>query len=202
MRPAGEAGLKLFQKWMGYLWDLAARKGAERVLMMVAFTESIFFPIPQDLLLIPMGLSRPRKVFRLATLCLAASVLGGIAGYFIGLFFMEMIGMAIINFYGLADKYLIIQQWYDRYDAWAVAVAGVSPVPYKVCTLTAGAFKINFAVFVIASVLSRGLRFYLIAAAIYWQGERARIFLEKRFDWFVSITLVLVILGFFLIKFI
>ena len=186
---------------MGALWDLAARKGAEKVLMLVAFTESIFFPIPQDLLLIPMGLSRPKKVFRLASLCLMASVLGGVAGYFIGLFFMEVIGMAIINFYGLTDKYLIIQQWYDRYDAWAVAVAGLSPVPYKVCTLTAGAFKINFAVFVVASVLSRGLRFYLIAALIYWQGERARNLLEKRFDLIVSITLVLVILGFVLIKF-
>ncbi|WP_244147317.1 YqaA family protein [Desulfonatronovibrio hydrogenovorans] len=181
---------------------MAAKKGAEKVLMMVAFTESIFFPIPQDLLLIPMGLSRPRKVFRLATLCLVASVLGGVVGYFIGLFFMELVGLAIINFYGLADKYLIIQEWYDRYDAWAVAVAGISPVPYKVCTLTAGAFKINFAVFVIASVLSRGLRFYLVAAVIYWQGERARDFLEKRFDLVVSLTLVLVVLGFILIKFI
>ncbi len=194
--------MKIFQKWLGSLWDLAAKKGAEKVLMMVAFTESIFFPIPQDLLLIPMGLSRPDKVFRLATLCLVASVLGGIAGYFIGLFFMEVIGMAIINFYGLTDKYLVIQQWYDKYDAWAVAVAGVSPIPYKVCTLTAGAFKINFAVFVVASVLSRGLRFYLIAAFIYWQGERARNFLEKRLDLFVSITIVLVILGFILIRFI
>jgi len=187
---------------MGALWDLAAKKGAEKVLMMVAFTESIFFPIPQDLLLIPMGLARPHRVFRLATLCLVASVLGGVVGYFIGLFFMEIIGMAIINFYGLTDKYLIIQQWYDKYDAWAVAVAGVSPVPYKVCTLTAGAFRINFAVFVIASVLSRGFRFYLIAAFIYWQGEKARIFLEKRLDLFVSITIVLVILGFVLLKFI
>lgn len=187
---------------MGRIWDLAARKGAEKVLMLVAFTESIFFPIPQDLLLIPMGLSKPDKVFRLASICLAASVLGGVVGYFIGLFFMEVLGMAIINFYGLTDKYLIIQEWYDKYDAWAVAVAGISPVPYKVCTLTAGAFKINLAVFIIASVLSRGIRFYLIAAFIYWQGERARLFLEKRLDVVISVTLLLVILGFVFIKFI
>lgn len=194
--------MKIFQRYMGMIWDLAARKGAEKVLMLVAFTESIFFPIPQDLLLIPMGLSRPDKVFRLASICLAASVLGGIVGYFIGLFFMEVLGMAIINFYGLADKYLIIQEWYDKYDAWAVAVAGISPVPYKVCTLTAGAFKINLAVFFIASVLSRGVRFYLIAAFIYWQGERARLFLEKRLDIIISVTLFIVILGFVFIKFI
>lgn len=194
--------MKIFQRYMGRIWDLAARKGAEKVLMLVAFTESIFFPIPQDLLLIPMGLSKPDKVFRLASICLAASVLGGVVGYFIGLFFMEVLGMAIINFYGLTDKYLIIQEWYDKYDAWAVAVAGISPVPYKVCTLTAGAFKINLAVFIIASVLSRGIRFYLIAAFIYWQGERARLFLEKRLDIVISVTLLLVILGFVFIKFI
>lgn len=192
--------MKIFQKWMDRLWDLAARKGAEKVLFLVAFAESIFFPIPQDLLLIPMGLARPGKVFRLAFICLAGSVLGGIAGYFIGLFFMEAVGMAIIEFYGMMDNYLTIQNWYDKYDAWAVAVAGLTPVPYKVCTLTAGAFKINAAVFIMASILSRGLRFYLIAAFIYWQGERARCFLERRFDLLTSIVLVLVIVGFLMVK--
>jgi len=194
--------LKIFQRWMDMLWDLASRKGAEKVLMLVAFTESIFFPVPQDLLLIPMGLAQRKKVFRLATICLIFSVLGGVAGYIIGLFFMELVGMAIIGFYGLMEQYEIIQQWYDRYDAWAVAVAGVSPVPYKVCTLTAGAFKINLAVFIIASVLSRGARFYLIAALIYWQGDRAREFLEKRMDSFIVITLILVVVGFVVLRFI
>ncbi len=187
---------------MGMLWDLSARKGAEKVLMLVAFTESIFFPVPQDLLLIPMGLAQRKKVFRLATICLIFSVLGGIAGYIIGLFFMELLGMAIIGFYGLMDQYETIKDWYDRYDAWAVAVAGVSPVPYKVCTLTAGAFKINLAVFIIASVISRGVRFYLIAALIYWQGERARTFLEKRMDKFIVLALILVLVGFIFLKFI
>ena len=184
------------------LWDLSARKGAEKVLMLVAFTESIFFPVPQDLLLIPMGLAQRKKVFRLATICLIFSVLGGITGYIIGLFFMELLGMAIIGFYGLMDQYETIKVWYDRYDAWAVAVAGVSPVPYKVCTLTAGAFKINLAVFIIASVISRGARFYLIAALIYWQGERARLFLEKRMDKFIILVLIMVLAGFVLLRFI
>ncbi len=192
----------IFQKWMGKLWDLAARKGAEKVLMLVAFTESIFFPIPQDLLLIPMGLAQRKKVFRLATICLIFSVLGGVTGYLIGLFFMELVGMAIIGFYGLVEQYETIQVWYDRYDAWAVAVAGISPIPYKVCSLSAGAFRINLAVFIIASVLSRGARFYLIAGLIYWQGDRARLFLEKRMDKFIVATLMLVLLGFIFIRFI
>jgi len=194
--------LLIFQKWMGRLWDLAARKGAEKVLMLVAFTESIFFPVPQDLLLIPMGLAQRQKVFRLATICLIFSVLGGVAGYLIGLFFMELVGMAIIGFYGLVEQYETIQVLYDRYDAWAVAVAGISPIPYKVCSLSAGAFKINLAVFIIASVLSRGARFYLIACLIYWQGDRARLFLEKRMDKFIVVTLILVLMGFILIRFI
>jgi len=194
--------LLIFQKWMGKLWDLAARKGAEKVLMLVAFTESIFFPIPQDLLLIPMGLAQRKKVFRLATICLIFSVLGGVTGYLIGLFFMELVGMAIIGFYGLVEQYETIQVWYDRYDAWAVAVAGISPIPYKVCSLSAGAFRINLAVFIIASVLSRGARFYLIAGLIYWQGDRARLFLEKRMDKFIVATLMLVLLGFIFIRFI
>ena len=192
----------IFQKWMGRLWDLAARKGAEKVLMLVAFTESIFFPIPQDLLLIPMGLAQRKKVFRLATICLIFSVLGGVTGYLIGLFFMELVGMAIIGFYGLVEQYETIQVWYDRYDAWAVAVAGISPIPYKVCSLSAGAFRINLAVFIIASVLSRGARFYLIAGLIYWQGDRARLFLEKRMDKFIVATLILALMGFIFIRFI
>jgi len=187
---------------MGKLWDLAARKGAEKVLMLVAFTESIFFPIPQDLLLIPMGLAQRKKVFRLATICLIFSVLGGVTGYLIGFFFMELVGMAIIGFYGLVEQYETIQVWYDRYDAWAVAVAGISPIPYKVCSLSAGAFKINLAVFIIASVLSRGARFYLIAGLIYWQGDRARLFLENRMDKFIVATLILALMGFIFIRFI
>ena len=99
------------------------------------------------------------------------------------------------------DKYALIQNWYEQYSAWAVALAGLTPIPYKLCTLTAGAFKINWPIFVLASTLSRGLRFYAIAGLIYWQGERARYFLEKRFDLILCLTIFLVVLGFLLLKF-
>jgi membrane protein YqaA with SNARE-associated domain len=183
------------------MWDLAARKGAKRVLMGVSFTESIFFPVPPDLMLIPMALAKREEAYRLAFICLSFSIFGGIAGYLIGYYFMEVAGWPIIRFYGLEDKYLLIQDWYSRYSAWAVAIAGLTPIPYKVCTLTAGAFKIDWFVFIVASTLSRGLRFFVIAALISRFGERTRSFLQKRFDMLLVGTLLLVVFGFLILTF-
>ncbi|NCC23852.1 MAG: DedA family protein [Deltaproteobacteria bacterium] len=192
--------MKFIQRWMDWLWDVAGRKGAEKVLMVVSFTESIFFPIPPDLLLIPMGLARRDRVFRYAGICLVLSILGGVFGYLIGQYFMEAIGDPIIAFYGLTDKYGVVQEWYREWSAWAVVVAGLTPIPYKLCTLTAGAFRIDWPTFVLASILSRGLRFFLIALFIHFFGEQARYFLAERFNLVVSATLVLVILGFAALK--
>lgn len=194
--------MRFVQSWMDRLWKMADSKGAGTVLAVVSFTESIFFPVPPDLLLIPMALANRKKAFRLAANCLLFSLAGGLIGYFIGYYFMELLGMPIVEFYGLMDKYGLIQQWYDKYSAWAVAVAGLTPIPYKLCTLTAGAFKINLPIFIIASTLSRGLRFFTIALLIYLFGEKVRFFLEKRFNLVVAATAALVILGFVAIKFI
>ncbi len=194
--------MRLIQSWMDRLWKVADSKGATRVLAVVSFTESIFFPVPPDLLLIPMALANREKAFRLAAYCLFFSLAGGLLGYAIGFYFMELLGMPIVRFYGLLDKYALIQQWYETYSAWAVAVAGLTPIPYKLCTLTAGAFMINLPVFIVASTLSRGLRFFTIAALIYFFGEKVRYFLEKRFDVVLVLTTVLVILGFVAIKYI
>lgn len=194
--------MSLFQSWLDKLWDIAATKGAVRVLAGVSFAESIFFPVPPDLLLIPMALADRKNAFKLAAYCLVFSLVGGIGGYFIGYYFMDFIGMPIVKFYGLEDKYLTLQGYYEHYSAWAVAVAGLTPIPYKLCTLTAGAFKINFLIFIIASTLSRGFRFFAVAGLIYLFGEKVRFFLEKRFDLIIAATTVLVILGFLAIKFI
>jgi membrane protein YqaA with SNARE-associated domain len=183
------------------MWSLAARKGAKRVLIGVSLTESVFFPVPPDLMLIPMALAKREEAYRLAFICLSFSLLGGIAGYFIGYYFMEVAGWPIIRFYGLEEKYLVIQRWYGQYSAWAVAVAGLTPIPYKLCTLTAGAFKIDFFIFLVASTLSRGLRFFVIAALIRMFGERARLFLQKRFDMILAGMLVLLVLGFVVLRF-
>lgn len=192
----------MMQKMLDRLWDIAARKGAERVLMIVSFTEAIFFPIPPDLLLLPMGMASRKRVFRLAGICLVFSLVGGVIGYGIGYYFMETIGSSIIRFYGLEEQYTKIQVWYDTYSAWAVSIAGLTPIPYKLCTLTAGAFKVNWLVFIIASAISRGIRFFVIATLIYYFGETARTFLEKRFNLVVTGSLILVILGFVILKYV
>ncbi len=194
--------MSIFKSWLDKLWEIAATKGAVRVLAGVSFTESIFFPIPPDLLLIPMALADRKNAFKLAAYCLIFSLLGGIIGYFIGYYFMDFIGMPIVKFYGLEDKYLTLQGYYEQYSAWAVAVAGLTPIPYKLCTLTAGAFKINFLIFIVASTLSRGFRFFMVAGLIYLFGEKVRFFLEKRFDLVIAATTALVVLGFVAVKFI
>jgi membrane protein YqaA with SNARE-associated domain len=179
----------------------AETKGAKRTLFILAFIESIFFPLPPDLLLIPLGLASRKNVFKLAAICTAGSVLGGAIGYVVGYFFMDAVGMYIVNFYKLEDGYASMQEWYQQYDAWAVFAAGLTPIPYKVATLTAGAFKINFATFMLASIASRGLRFFAEALFIYIFGEKVRYFLEKRFDLILLIALVLIVAGFVAVKY-
>jgi len=179
------------KKWWQKFWQLAQGKTALRSLIFVAIAESIFFPVPPDMLLIPMGLAKRDRVFFYAGICLAGSILGGIIGYYLGYFFMDTLGQKIIAFYGVEDKYLFLQRLYQQYQVWAVGIAGFTPVPYKLCTLTAGAFKISLLPFVLISILSRGARFYLIAGLLYWKGEQARVFLEKRFNWLLIIGLIL-----------
>lgn len=193
--------MNLYKRWLDRLWGLSSRKGASRVLAGVSFVEAIFFPVPPDLLLIPMTLAKREKALRLAGICLAASLAGGVLGYLIGYLFMESLGWPIINFYGLAEQTGRLGAWYHRYDAWVIALAGLTPIPYKLCTLTAGAFKVNFAVFIIASALSRGTRFFVIAGLAYLFGEKVRFFLEQRFDWVVGGTAVLLVAGFFILKY-
>lgn len=132
--------------------------------------------------------------------CSVGSVLGGCLGYFIGWQFMISIGEAIIRFYGLHDKYEYIQQLYKAYDAWAVGIAGLTPIPYKVFTITAGAFHINFMVFLIASAVSRSARFFAVGGLIYMFGPRIQLFIEKRFNILAVLFVILLILGFVVIK--
>jgi membrane protein YqaA with SNARE-associated domain len=169
-------------------------------LFILAFAESSFFPIPPDVLLIALAISIPAKAFRYALICSAGSVLGGIAGYVIGYQFMDLIGFRILNFYGLMEKYDIISDLYGRYNAWAVGIAGFTPVPYKVFTISAGAFKINFPVFLMASVISRSARFFLVGWLIYKFGAGIRSFIDRYFNILAVVFTILLIGGFILIK--
>lgn len=169
-------------------------------LFILAFAESSFFPIPPDLLLIALGISIPSRALRYAAICAAGSVLGGIAGYFIGYHFMDLLGMRVLNFYGLTEKYHSIGALYDQYNAWAVGIAGFTPVPYKVFTIAAGAFKINFPVFVVASLASRSARFFLVGLLIFVYGASIRSFVDRYFNVLTVVFFILLAGGFVLIK--
>jgi membrane protein YqaA with SNARE-associated domain len=185
-----------------YDWMLswAERPGAGPFLFFIALAEASFFPIPPDVLLMALALSQPKRSLRWAGICLAGSVTGGIIGYGLGYFFMEIIGDRILAFYHLTDKYIQVQQMYQQYEGWAVAAGGFTPLPYKLFTITAGGFRVDFATFLLASVISRGMRFYLIALLIYYFGPGVRHFLEKYFNTLTIIFMLLLIGGFVVMK--
>ena len=169
-------------------------------LFAIAVAESSFFPIPPDILLIALSFSVPKKAFRYATICTIGSVLGGILGYFIGVYLMEWVGLRIINFYSLQEAYLNVKIIFHQYGGWAVAIAGFTPIPYKLFTIASGAFSIPFGTFVIASVLSRSARFFLVGASIYFFGEKMKIFIDRYFNVLTFLFFLLFILGWFVIK--
>lgn len=171
-------------------------------LFILAFAESSFFPIPPDVLLIALALSIPSRAFYFAFLCAVGSVLGGAFGYVIGMYLMDIVGDSIIGFYGLTGKYEYIQTLYRDYDAWAVAIAGFTPIPYKAFTITAGAFKINFWVFLGASFVSRALRFFIVAYLIYKYGKPIKGFIDKYLNLLSILFVIVVIGGFILLKYI
>jgi len=170
-------------------------------LFLLAFSESSFFPIPPDVLLIALAVAVPRKALKYALICSVGSVLGGCFGYLIGWQFMTGIGDKIILFYGLAEKYEYIETLYKTYDAWAIGIAGFTPIPYKVFTISAGAFHINFAVFIIASVISRSARFFLVGGLIYIFGSKIQVFIDRYFNMLAVAFVVLLVGGFILIKY-
>ncbi|SLM31726.1 conserved membrane hypothetical protein [Desulfamplus magnetovallimortis] len=169
-------------------------------LFWLSFCESSFFPIPPDVLLIPLCVGAPSRSFRFALICSAGSVLGGIAGYVIGWQFMGIAGDKIFALYGLTDRVDYIGELFRQWDAWAVAIAGFTPIPYKLFTISAGIFKVNFLVFVISSACSRTLRFVLVAALIYFFGVGIRDYVEKYFNALATVFTVILVAGFVAVK--
>jgi len=169
-----------------------------RALFLLSFAESSFFPVPPDVLLAPLTLGAPKKWFRFALACSIASVLGGILGYGIGFFLWQQIGEWVFAHMGgvgfTEENFAKFQDWYGRYDFWIVFTCGFTPLPYKVCTITAGVAEINFVGFLIASTVSRSARFFLVAGLFGWKGEKIRPFVEKYFNW-LSLAFVLLLVG-------
>ena len=186
-----------------YDWTmrLSASPNAVWLLAVIAFAESSVFPIPVDLLLIPMILAARERAWRLAAICTIASVLGGFFGYLIGFALFDTIGEPIIAFYGFDETFQRFTERYNELGAWIVAVFGVTPFPYKVITIASGVTQLDPFVFGIASVGSRGLRFFLVAALIWYFGPPIRTFVEKYLGWVALGFLLLLIGGFVLIKF-
>jgi len=192
--------LKLIRRLYDWVLHWADTPYGTPVLAGLAFIESSFFPIPPDPLLLALALGKPSKAFRFALYCTIFSALGGLLGYAIGYYLMDAIGFPIINMYGAMEKYDTIGELYRKYDAIAVGLAGFTPLPYKVFTITAGAFHINFFVFAVASFISRGLRFFILAGLIKKFGKPVKEYIDKYFGILTLVFAVLLVGGFALIK--
>ncbi len=186
-----------------YDWTLhlAESRHALWALAFVAFVESSIFPIPPDIIMIPLIIARPNRAFTIATVALVASVLGGMLGYLIGWGLFESVGQPVLEFYGKADAMEAFNAKFNEYGAWAVLIAGVTPFPYKVITILSGVTQLNFTVFMLASVVARGLRFFIVAALLWKFGEPIRDFIEKRLGLVFTIFMVLLLAGFYVVKY-
>jgi membrane protein YqaA with SNARE-associated domain len=185
-----------------YDWTmgLAAKKHADWGLASVSFAESSFFPIPPDILLIPMVLAQRHRAWILASLCTVMSVLGGLAGYAIGYFLFESIGQPVIEFYGYGEKFSEFKELYNEYGAWIVFAAGVTPFPYKIITIASGVTGLSLPIFIVASIVARALRFFIVAGALWYFGEPIRAFIEKYLGPLFVLFVVMLFGGYLLIK--
>lgn len=184
-----------------YMINLASRPNAMYFLFAVAFIESSFFPIPPDVMLIPMVLATPSKAWRIATVTTIASVLGGAFGYAIGVFFFDLIARPILTFYGYMHQFDVFKEYYHEWGAWIVFGAGITPFPYKVITIASGVVHLDFVVFMLASVVARGFRFYLVAWLLKKFGEPMKDYIEKNLGMLSILFMALLIGGFACIKF-
>ena len=187
---------KLYQ----WLMRQANSPSARWILAGVAFAESSFFPIPPDFMLIPMVIANRTKAFVLAAICSLSSVLGGIFGYAIGFFFMSTLGQWVIDAYGLEQAFASFQSTFQTYGFWIIALKGLTPIPYKLVTIASGASQLNLAMFILASLISRTIRFMMLASIFWYFGEDAKKLFEKHFKLFTIISIITIVVGFFILK--
>lgn len=192
-----------FRRLYDWVLHWADSRHAVVALVLLAVAESSFFPIPPDVLLLAMCLAAPAISFRYAALCTAGSVIGGILGYLIGFHFW---GWAAEFFFrwipGFTPPvFAHMQDLFQQYDFWFVFLAGFTPIPYKIITIGAGVFQINFVIFIVASLVSRGLRFVLIAAMVYRYGDVARGYIDRNFNMLTSVFALLLVGGFIAVRY-
>lgn len=181
-----------------YDWciDAAHKPYALWMLGMVSFAESSFFPIPPDVMLIPMSLARPQKAWLYALVCTVTSVAGGVVGYAIGALLYDSVGQWLINLYGYGDKVEAFRASYAEYGAWIILLKGLTPIPYKLVTITSGFANYNLLLFVVFSVIARGGRFFIVAIVLNRYGTWIREVIEKRLGLWVAILAGGLVLGF------
>jgi len=186
-----------------YNWTLekAQHKNAKWYLSLISFAESSFFPIPPDILLIPMALASKAKALFYAFICTLFSVLGGILGYAIGYFFYNSVGIYIVDFYHLENSFNIFESYYKEFGILIVLGAGITPFPYKFITIASGVFGLNIFLFIIVSIIGRGLRFYLIAILLYFFGEKIKLIIDKYFNILTIVFFILLVGSVFIIRF-
>lgn len=180
---------------------LAASPNAGWWLALIAFAESSFFPIPPDALLVPMALAKPRSAWKFAAICTVASVVGGALGYLIGFAVFDQVARPILNIYGYGPAYAAFQAKFQEYGLWIILIKGLTPIPYKIVTIAAGAARFDFLLFMMASVLTRGARFFMVATLLHFFGDKVRDFIEKRLTLVTSALAVGIVGGFLALKF-
>lgn len=189
----------MLRKLYDWTISLAQTPHALWALAVVAFIESSFFPIPPDVLMIPMIIAKPSRAFLIAAIATAASVAGGLFGYFIGAVLMDTIGQPILAFYGKGDSFAEMSAVFNEYGAWAVVVAGVTFLPFKVITIASGVTGLSLPVFVVSAVFARALRFFIVAGLLWKFGEPIRDFIEKRLGLMFILFCILLLGGFAMI---
>jgi len=186
-----------------YDWTMAQAEKpyASRFLAFISFLESSVFPIPPDVLLIPMVLGARARAWYYATLCTVASIVGGLAGYLIGAYLFELVGQPILEFYDYVEQFNDFERIYQRWGLWIVFLAGFTPFPYKVITIASGVAGLDLATFMIASAVARGGRFFLVAGLLWQFGPPIRGFIERNLGWLTVLFFMLLFGGFLVVRY-
>ena len=188
----------MFQRLYHWTLSLAGRPHAAWALAAIAFAESSFFPIPPDIVLVPMSLAQPKKAWTFAAVCTVASVSGGIVGYAIGALLFDTLGQWLINLYGYGEKVEALREFYARWGALVILIKGLTPIPYKLVTIVSGLLGYNVPLFVLLSAVTRGIRFFALAAILNKFGEPIKAALDRHFAPFMILILVMIVLGFYI----
>lgn len=186
----------MFRAMYDWVLRMAHHRHALRALAGVSFAESSFFPIPPDVMVVPMVLARRDQAYLIAAVCTVSSVLGGMFGYFIGYALLESVGQWLINLYHMQGKVAQFQTMYGEYGAAIILLKGLTPIPFKLVTIASGIAHFNFPLFVILATITRGARFFIIAALLKRFGEPVQAFIEERLNLFAWAFLILLVGGF------